>query len=653
MSIPLRVLLIEDSEDDAALLVRTLRSGGYELTCERVETAAAMRAALDQRPWDLVISDYSMPQFSGPAALQLLQEAGIDLPFIVVSGTIGEETAVSAMKAGAHDFLMKGNLARLIPAVARELREASERRERRRAEAAHRAVEARFAGVLDAAAEAIIAVDEAQRIVLFNTSAERIFGYTAAEALGQPLDMLVPPHLVEAHHRHIRAFAAVPERSRGISERHGELVGRRKDGTEFPIDASIAKLYQAGQMIFTIFLQDISARKQLEAQFLQSQKMEAVGRLAGGIAHDFNNLLTAITGYAELLLGDLDQSDPRRCDVAEIQKAADRAAMLTRQLLAFSRKQILEPQVLDLNTVVASMDKLLQRLIGEDIDLVTILDPALGHVKADPGQFEQVIMNLAVNARDAMPQGGKLTVEMANADLDVQYTRQHLAVPSGSYVMLAVSDTGCGMDAETQSHLFEPFFTTKEAGKGTGLGLSTVYGIITQSGGTIWVYSELGQGTTFKIYLPRVEAEVDRVDLYSPVADTPTESATILLVEDESMVRTLVRRILDQHGYTVLEAPRGGDAIAIAAQHDGPIHVLLTDVVMPEMSGHVLAEQLAALRPGIQVIYISGYTDGAIVRHGVLAADAIFLQKPFTPNDLVRKVYQVLDARPREVNNHL
>ncbi len=646
MSVPLRVLLIEDSEDDAALLVRTLRSGGYELTCERVETAAAMRAALDQQPWDLVISDYSMPQFSGPAALQLLQEAGIDLPFIVVSGTIGEETAVSAMKAGAHDFLMKGNLARLVPAVARELREATDRRERRRAEA-------RFAGVLDATSEAIIAIDEAQRIVLFNTSAERIFGYTAAEVLGQPFDILVPPHLVEAHHQHIRAFAAVPERSQGMSERHGEFVGRRKDGTEFPTDASIAKLYQAEQTIFTFFLQDISARRQLEAQFLQSQKMEAVGRLAGGVAHDFNNLLTAITGYAELLLGDLDQGDSRRDDVAEIQKAADRAATLTRQLLAFSRKQILAPQVLDLNTVVASMDKLLQRLIGEDIDLVTILDPALGRVKADPGQFEQVVMNLAVNARDAMPQGGKLTIEMANADLDVQYTRQHLAVPLGSYVMLAVSDTGCGMDAETQSHLFEPFFTTKEAGKGTGLGLSTVYGIITQSGGTIWVYSELGQGTTFKIYLPRIEAEADRVELYSPVSDTLTESTTILLVEDESMVRTLARRILNQHGYTVLEAPRGADAIAIAAQHDGPIHVLLTDVVMPEMSGHALAEQLAALRPGIQVIYISGYTDGAIVRHGVLAADAIFLQKPFTPNDLVRKVCQVLDARPRELNNHL
>jgi two-component system cell cycle sensor histidine kinase/response regulator CckA len=647
MSVPLRLLLIEDSENDAALLVRALRRGGYaDLTYARVETAETMRAALAGQPWDLVISDYSMPQFSGPAALQLLLEVGIDLPFIVVSGTVGEETAVAAMKAGAHDFLMKNNLARLIPAVTRELGEAAERRERRRAGVAHRAAEARLAGILDATSEAIIAVDAAQRIVLFNSSAERIFGYSAAEALGQSLDILVPPQLIEAHHQHIRAFAATPARSRGLNGRNGEFAGRRKDGSEFPIEASIAKLSEAGQTVFTVFVQDISARKQLEAQFLQSQKIEAVGRLAGGIAHDFNNLLTVIAGYADLLLSDLE-GDPRRGDIAEIQKAADRAAALTRQLLSFSRKQILAPRVLDLNTAVASMDKLLQRLIGEDIDLVTILAPALGHVKADPGQFEQVIMNLAVNARDAMPQGGKLTIETANADLDAEYDRQHLAVSPGSYVMLAVSDTGCGMDRETQSHLFEPFFTTKDQGKGTGLGLSTVYGIITQSEGTIWVYSELGQGTTFKIYLPRVEAAIDQEELHIGVADLPAESATILLVEDEPMVRTLARRILDQHGYTVLEAPRGAEAMVIAEQHAGPIHMLLTDVVMPEMSGHTLAQQLTVLRPGIQVLYISGYTDGAIVRHGVLAADVIFLQKPFTPNDLVRKVRQVLGAEQR------
>jgi two-component system cell cycle sensor histidine kinase/response regulator CckA len=637
MSAPLRLLLIEDSADDAALVVRTLRRGGYDLTYTRVESAETMRDALAREPWDLVISDYSMPQFSGPAALQLLHEAGIDLPFIIVSGTIGEDTAVAAMKAGAHDFLMKSNLTRLSPAVARELREALERRERRR-------TEARLAGVLDATAEAIIAVDEDQRIVLFNRSAERIFGYTAAEAYGQSLGMLLPSHFVEAHQQHLRAFAADPNPEYGASERHGEFVGRRKDGAVFPIEASIAKLSQEGQTTLTIFLQDVSARRSLEEQFHQSQKMEAVGRLAGGIAHDFNNLLTAITGYAELLLSDLEPSNPHRCDVVEIKNAAGRAAALTRQLLAFSRKQLLAPQVLDLNRVVVSMDKLLQRLIGEDVDLITRLGPALGSVKADPGQIEQVILNLAVNARDAMPQGGKLTIETANADIDERYTRQHFAIPPGSYIVLTVSDTGCGMDEAIQSHLFEPFFTTKELGKGTGLGLSTVYGIVTQSGGTIEVHSRPGHGTTFKIYLPRVEAVTARSEAHSATARRIADSSTILLVEDESIVRTLARRVLQQHGYTVLEAQHAADALAIAERHTGPIHLLLTDVVMPEMSGRALAERLAELRPKTPVLYISGYTDSAIVRHGVLAADVILLQKPFTPNDLVHKVHQVLQA---------
>jgi len=637
MSIPLRLLLIEDSEDDASLVVRTLRRGGYDLTYERVETAEAMRDALARHPWDLVISDYSMPQFTGPAALGLLHEVGIDLPFIIVSGTIGEETAVAAMKAGAHDFLMKGQLTRLIPAVARELREAAERRERRRAEA-------RFASVLDATSEAIIAVDEEQRIVLFNTSAERIFGYTAAEAYGQALDILLPAQFVEIHRRHLQAFGADRKPPHPVIERHDEYSGRRKDGTQFPIEASIAKLSQEGQTIFAIFLQDITARRSLEEQFHQSQKMEAVGRLAGGIAHDFNNLLTAISGYAELLLSDLEPTNPRRGDVVEIHKAAARAATLTRQLLAFSRKQLLAPQVLDLNRVVVSMDKLLRRLIGEDVNLVTILGPALGSAKADPGQIEQVILNLALNARDAMPQGGKLTVETANAEIDEHASRQRFAISPGSYVVLAVHDTGCGMDAATQSHLFEPFFTTKEVGKGTGLGLSTVYGIVTQSGGTIEVHSEPGLGTTFKIYLPRVEAAVDRVEAHSTMTRAIAESATILLVEDESIVRTLARRILEQHGYSVLEAQHPADALAIAEQHAGPIHLLLTDVVMPEMSGRALAERLAKLRPNIPVLYISGYTDGAIVRHGILAADVILLQKPFTLHDLVSKVHQVLEG---------
>ncbi len=393
---------------------------------------------------------------------------------------------------------------------------------------------------------------------------------------------------------------------------------------------------------------DITDRKRLEEQFRQSQKMEAVGQLAGGIAHDFNNLLTVITGYCQILLTAADQGDPRREELEQIKEAGDRAASLTRQLLAFSRKQILEPKVLDLNAVVTNLDKMLQRLIGEDIALRTALSPALGCVKADPGQIEQVIMNLAVNARDAMPQGGRLTIETAYADLDESYAKERFAVQPGPYVMLAVSDTGSGMDTETQAHIFEPFFTTKGQGKGTGLGLSTVYGIVKQSGGYIWVYSEPGRGTTFKIYLPRVDAQAEALEPRSPLQESLQGTETILLVEDEERVRRLARTILAGHGYSVLEAPNGAEALRISEQRGGAIHLLVTDVVMPGMSGGELASQLIAKHLHMKVLFVSGYTDDAIVRHGVLQAGIPFIQKPFTPSTLARKVREVLDASPAE-----
>jgi two-component system, cell cycle sensor histidine kinase and response regulator CckA len=643
MSTELRVLIVEDSEDDELLLLRALRQGGFEPSYLRVETPAAMRAALREQPWEIIISDYVMPQFSALAALRLLADEGLDLPLIIVSGTIGEETAVEAMQAGASDYLMKGNLTRLAPAIRRELNEATGRRERRRAELARQIAEARFAGVLATAAEAIIAVDEQQRIVLFNPSAERMFGYRADEALGQPLDMLLPPGLIATHRQHIRSFASAPEQSRAMGKRHGELYGLRKDGSQFPIDASIAKLHQNGETTFTVFLQDISQRKQLEAQLLQAQKMESIGRLAGGIAHDFNNLLTVISGYSEMLLASLADQDPRHGDVEEIRRAAERASALTRQLLAFSRKQILAPQVLDINAIVADMNKLLVRLIGEDVRLLTALDPGLGQIRADPSQIEQVIVNLAVNARDAMPEGGTLTIETQNVDLDAESALQHMSLEPGRYVLLAVSDTGVGMAAEVQAHIFEPFFTTKAPGKGTGLGLATVYGIVTQSGGSIWVYSELGMGTTFKIYLPQSHGEVAPAAPPEPLALVPAREQTILLVEDNAAVRALMRRILEQSGYTILEAASGAEAIAAAENHDGPIHLLLTDMVMPEMSGQVLAQRLERLRPTIRVLYASGYTENAIVHHGTLAGAAIFLQKPFTTSELIHKVREVLE----------
>jgi len=371
--------------------------------------------------------------------------------------------------------------------------------------------------------------------------------------------------------------------------------------------------------------------------------MEAVGRLAGGIAHDFNNILTAITGYVDLLLEDLPPGDPRRNDAQEVRKAADRAAGLTRQLLAFSRQQVLQPRVVGLNGLVTDIEKMLRRLLGEDIDLATRLDPALGAVKADPGQLEQVIMNLAVNARDAMPQGGKLTIETANAELDESYAREHFPATPGRYVLLAVSDTGVGMTPEVQAHLFEPFFTTKERGKGTGLGLATVYGIVKQSGGFIWVYTEPSHGSTFKVYLPRVDASVQPREATAG-AGAKRGTETVLLAEDEAPVRAVARQVLERHGYNVLEAPSAEAALDLAQRYSGDIHVLLTDVVMPGLSGHDLAKQLVALRPNVRVIYMSGYTDDAITRHGVLEPGLAYVQKPFTPEGIARKVREVLDA---------
>jgi PAS domain S-box-containing protein len=381
-----------------------------------------------------------------------------------------------------------------------------------------------------------------------------------------------------------------------------------------------------------------------EEQLRQSQKMEAVGQLAGGIAHDFNNLLTVITGYSELALRDVDSHNPLHPKLNEIKKAGDRAASLTRQLLAFSRKQILQPKVLDLNAVIPEMEKMLRRLIGEDIVLNTALDRSLGQVKADPGQIEQIVVNLCVNARDAMPAGGRLTIETSNVSLQQAYRNQQVLIRAGNYVMLSVSDNGCGMDAETQARIFEPFFTTKELGKGTGLGLSTVYGIVKQSEGIVWVYSEVGKGTTFKIYLPRVDEVAPTADQATPVRSVPRGHETILVVEDEDIVRALSTEILEKQGYQVLSAPNGREGLRLCREFGGRIDLLITDVVMPQMSGRELAEEFAVVRPETRVLYMSGFTDDAIVRHGVLDDDVFFIQKPFSPDALAIKTRSVLDS---------
>jgi signal transduction histidine kinase len=389
----------------------------------------------------------------------------------------------------------------------------------------------------------------------------------------------------------------------------------------------------------------IEALRNTENQLVQSQKLEAVGRLAGGISHDFNNLLTVILGYTDISKRTLKEGDPLLRNLEEIGKASERAASLTRQLLAFSRKQVMQPKVFDLNTVVSDLKKMLRRMIGEDIELRVISEADLGNIKADPVQLEQVIMNLVVNARDAMPRGGKLSIETSNVYLDESYAREHVSVDPGEYVMLAISDTGCGMNEETRQRIFEPFFTTKESGKGTGLGLSMVYGIVKQSGGNIWVYSEEGRGTTFKIYFPRVTAEAEEYRRVGDTFEMPKGTETILLVEDAALVRTLARQVLETAGYKVLEAASAEAALTICEPNGTRIDLLLTDVVMPGMSGNDMSKILLARQPDMPVLYMSGYTDEAIVQHGVLEAGINFLQKPFSPGALALKVREVLDAK--------
>jgi PAS domain S-box-containing protein len=499
---------------------------------------------------------------------------------------------------------------------------------------------ARLSLAVEQAAEAILMTDPEGTISYVNPAFERVTGYSRSEVIGQN------PRLLHSG-KHDRVFYetlwATLRRGEVWS---GRFTNRRKDGTLYEAEAVISPVRDvAGRVVNYVAVQrDVTRERQLEEQVRQSQKIEAVGRLAGGVAHDFNNLLTIIGGYCDLMLERLDPEDPSRGNVAEIKKAADRAASLTRQLLAFSRRQVLAPQVLDLNAVVANVHKMLRRLIGEDIDLVMKPAPDLGRVRVDPGQIEQVLLNLVVNARDAMPQGGKITIETANVELDQSYTGGHFVLTEGPYVMLAVSDTGCGMDAETQSHIFEPFFTTKEQGKGTGLGLAMVYGIVKQSGGYIWVYSEVGRGTTFKIYLPLVGESPAPERQIRGFQKHVGGAETVLLVEDETPVRAFVRGILESAGYTVLEAPNGEEALEISRKHNERIHLLVTDVVMPRMSGPELAQQLAPLRREMRVLYMSGYADDAIVHHGVSDSSAAFLQKPFTPDSLTRKIREVLDA---------
>ena len=647
MSRLLRVLIVEDRADDAELLLLELARGGFDADFERVQNAAAMSEALRRRAWDMIISDYSLPEFSALGALATLRESGIDLPLVVVSGTIGEESAVEALRNGARDFIVKGKLARLIPAVERELIASRGREARHEAERALHQSEEQVRMLLDSTGEGILGVDLHGRCTFANRAAVAMLGWVEARAL-------IGRSLHDDLHRAGADVARCPGadcrlRMALLSAAAGYIDDEsldRADGARFAAEVRVFPVVRDDVRVGSVAsFVDISQRKRLEAQLRQSQKMEAIGSLAGGVAHDFNNLLSVILSYTEMILDGLKAGDPMRGEIEEIRKAGQRAGVLTRQLLAFSRQQILQPRIVDLNQILAGLESMLRRLLGEDVELSLLTSRPLGQLRADPGQIEQVVMNLVVNARDAMPDGGKITIETDNVELGAAYAAVHVGVTPGPYVLMAVTDTGIGMDAATQARIFEPFFTTKEKGKGTGLGLSMIFGIVQQSGGHIWVYSEPGKGTMFRIYLPRVDGVVEAIEGPPSAPVTLRGSETVLLVEDDEQVRGITRTILRRNGYNVLEAANGGEAFLTCERYPARIHILITDVIMPRMSGRQLAERVSPLRPDMKVLYLSGYTENTIVHHGILDAGIFYLQKPIVPDALLRKVREVLESK--------
>ena len=635
----MRVLLVDDNRDDRALVARGLASQDVGLEVVEVADADALTVAL-ARPPDLVITDYQLRFTDGLTLLRQIKSMWPDVPVIMYTGTGSEQVAVEAMKAGLYDYGLKkaGELPRLLAAVGRAVETA---RHRKAAEDA----EGRYRRLYDGVPIGLFRAAPDSSLLDCNLALVAILGYPNREAL-------LAKKVVETYPDPSERPAIFARLEREGSIRDVEAERLRYDGSLVWVRISVQAVRDAsGAMAYYEGLvEDLSERKRTEealnvaeGRLLQAAKLEAVGRLAGGVAHDFNNLLGVIMGYADLMAKRLPAEDPLRRNVQEIQKAAERASGLTRQLLAFSRRQVLQPRVLDLHHTIGEVETMLQRVIGEDVNLVTVLREGVGKVKADPGQIQQVLMNLAVNGRDAMPDGGTLTIETANVDLSTDYAGRHLGVAPGSYVLVAVSDTGMGMSAEVQAHIFEPFFTTKGPEKGTGLGLATVYGIIKQSGGNIWVYSEPGKGATFKVYLPRVEEGAPGTVLRDPPDPPGRAHETVLLVEDDDKVREVVAIALRDAGYTVLEARSGALALAHADERREPIHLVITDLVMPGMNGRELVERWRARHPETRALFMSGYTDATAHSQGGLPAGAAFIQKPFAPSALARRVREVLE----------
>lgn len=649
MSENIRVLIIEDDPVDAELVLRELKRGGFHPEWVRVETEGEFLAELEKNP-DVILSDSKLPLFDGIEALHLLRKRGLDIPFILVSGRLGEDAAVEAMKSGACDYLLKDRLARLGEAVRRAIDERKLRSEKTWAIGALRQSEERYRLVSETSSDYVYSLrlcqDGATQCEWITEPFKRITGFDREEINRLGWMTLYHPEdraLISQHTDLLRAGASDSMDVR-IVHKNGSVRWMRvferpvtEQADDRAADGSGGRIYGAAQ--------DITVQKQLEEQLIQSQKMEAIGQLAGGVAHDFNNLLTVICGYGDLLKK-LPELRPEAYEYTEeILRAAKRAALLTRQLLAFGRRQILQPKTVDLNAVMTDVEKLLRRLIGEDVELriVSGADPAF--VRIDPGQIEQVLMNLAVNARDAMPRGGTLTIETANVDFDRSQAGEKQISGGGSHVMLSVTDTGTGMDADTAARAFEPFFTTKDPGKGTGLGLAMAYGIVTQSGGDIRVTTEAGHGTTFRIYLPRVEPQPDAEEEAAPSELLALKHAeTILVLEDEPSLRALMCQVLAQDGHKVLDTGDPEEALSLCERHSEQIGLFVTDVVLPKLSGIQVAERVARICPAIRIIYTSGYPGRVQIPAALRSFGTEFFEKPFSADGFIRKVRAVLNG---------
>ena len=754
MNEPLKILILEDSEPDVLLICRELEKSGIDFEHRWVETAADYKTAIDKDQWDVILSDYSMGQFTGLDALNIMKERELDYPFIILSGTIGEDIAVAAMHAGAQDYITKGKLGRLAPAIEREVKDAVIRREARESRVALDTANRNWQATFDALENPIMLLSADQRIIqcnkatssllnleadkiigehcwevvhrtdgpiencpfhqskeyacrhsiqltmgdkifacatdpifigddnnLFdgaihiltditdlvvseerfrsffenepsycymvspegmiidlNQAAQSVLGYEKNELEGRPISLIYSPE----SNQKMKDFVKQWEATGRIHNQEMTILTKQGEKRTVLLNAS-AIMNLAGCIVSSVSVQtDITDLLYAEQRLTQSQKMESIGRLAGGVAHDFNNLLTAIIGNADLARTKLSKADKAYKHINPILEAADRAANLTRQLLIFSRQEKVEPKVIDLTRVTVDFQKILQRILPENIEFKIIHGEQIDSIKADMGQMEQVILNLAVNSRDAMPKGGKLVFEIENIEFGNIHLSETVIVPPGKYVRLSVSDTGAGMDSETISHIFEPFYTTKEKGSGTGLGLSTVYGIIEQSNGHISVYSEIGTGTTFKIYLPAVSDKAEPLSQSSVDSQIPIGTGTILLVEDEEGVREVAETILSTSGYDVLKAENAAEALDLWEEHKDEIDLLLTDVIMPGISGKELADTLISSRSDLKVLFMSGYSTDVISFHEILPGGVELLQKPFTPFELATVVKNIL-----------